>query len=188
MAIYDHSLISEIQQMPHVMPTTSSPNRATQPDERGEDVEILSHFAVGVGIITLLSYGQPVGFTANSFSLISTEPALISFCTDNAESLQPLIEKNNEFCVNILSDKQQHVYKVFSRRGGARFHATDTQRSTSGLPSLPGVLASIDCTALTTHSTVKQLIVLGQIQHIKWQAEGQPLVRYNGKLGSFHPH
>jgi 3-hydroxy-9,10-secoandrosta-1,3,5(10)-triene-9,17-dione monooxygenase reductase component len=183
MAVFDYSPLMEMQQIP--IPSVS---HFTEPSLDIEQYHsMLSLFVTGVSVITLLHHGQPIGFTASSFNSISTEPAFISFCSNDTEMILPLINTTKTFCVNILSDQQQHVYKIFSRRGGARFQTTEIQQAASGVPTLHGVLAWIECSVAAIHPIGQQLIVLGQVRTAKTIAEGKPLIFYKGMLGTFKP-
>lgn len=145
----------------------------------------LDQFVSEVAVVTVSNHGQPLGFTVHSFCSISREPALISFCIDNACSLWPVIEDAGRFCVNILSEQQQHLAKIFSRAGGARFQTTTYHQGTSGIPILTNALTWIECSIATTYPAGEQSIVLGNVQSVQHINRGKPLIVYGGDYGTF---
>ncbi|GCE17462.1 flavin reductase family protein [Dictyobacter kobayashii] len=146
---------------------------------------IMGYFATGVAVITTTHHGKPIGFTAHSFSAISHDPALISFCAGDSATIWPLIEAASTFCVNILSETQQNISNVFSRPGGVRFQTSEYSRANSGAPILPGGLAWIECSAVALYPAGDQLIVLGRVHNMETLKDGKPLVAYRGTFGTF---
>lgn len=172
---------------PKLLETRPAPITYTPFVETSYYRRILGHFATGVTVITSIDHGQPIGFTVTSFSSVSLEPALISFCAGNSLTTWPRIEEAGIFCVNILSDKQKEVYGVFSREGGAHFQATEYHQSASGVPILANVLVWIECSVVAIYSAGDHVIVLGRVHDMEAVKEGKPLILYKGTLGTFEP-
>ena len=55
------------------------------------------------------------GMTINSFSSVSLEPPLVSFCIDNKSSNLKFFKKNLYFSLNILSESQKDLASGFAK-------------------------------------------------------------------------
>lgn len=93
--------------------------------------EVLAHFGSGVVVITSIdSSGAPVGMTVGSFTSISIEPPLVGFFAGHNSTTLPHVLGNSEFCVNVLSEDQHSLARVFARSGSDKFEGVDwTPRS-----------------------------------------------------------
>ena len=78
--------------------------------------QVLGHFPTGVTVITTVSKGTPIGLTIGSFSSVSLDPPLVMFCVDKSSTSWAKIEQSGTFCVNILSDEQEQMSRVFASR------------------------------------------------------------------------
>ena len=75
-------------------------------------------FGTGVVIITITGpQGSTLGLTVNSFSSVSLEPPLVSWCLANDSHMMTLFADANRFCVNILSAKQEELSNAMARPG-----------------------------------------------------------------------
>ncbi|HTI14227.1 MAG TPA: flavin reductase family protein [Dictyobacter sp.] len=146
---------------------------------------IMGYYATGIAIITTLHQQQSIGFTVDSFCSVSSEPALISFCTDSHASVRSLLDETTNFCVNILSDKQKAIFPVFAKAGGTRFHATEYYRTTSNIPVLAGALAWLECSVLAIHPAGNRNLILGRVHNMKIISDDKPLIYYKGHFGTF---
>ena len=75
----------------------------------------LSCFPTGVAVATTnTSDLTPIGITINSFSSVSLDPPLISWCIDLNSNCLNHFRENNNFAINILSKNQIDICKHFS--------------------------------------------------------------------------
>ncbi|MHB8467393.1 MAG: flavin reductase family protein, partial [Acidimicrobiales bacterium] len=106
----------------------------------------LGHFCTGVTIVSAMSDGAPVGFTCQSFSALSLEPALILICPGKTSSSWPKIEAAGHFCVNVLSEEQEELCRGFAMSGADKFAGIGwTPAPSTGAPLLHGALAWVEC-------------------------------------------
>ncbi|MEH1012934.1 flavin reductase family protein [Micromonospora sp. CPCC 206060] len=63
----------------------------------------------------------PVGFTATSFTSVSLDPPLISFCLDRSSSSWPTVRLAGYLAVHLLAADQQEVARNFATSGVDRF-------------------------------------------------------------------
>ncbi|WP_420583611.1 flavin reductase family protein [Ruegeria sp.] len=122
-------------------------------------------FMTGVTVVTAHdAAGEPLGFTANSFTSVSLDPPLVLVCLANTSSNFETFANTSKFAVNILSEAQIEVSNTFARPVEDRFAAVDWQAGPHGSPILEGVSAWFDC---ATHKTVEagdHLILIGEVK------------------------
>ena len=100
-------------------------------------------FATGVTIASVLDgQGAPHGLTVSSFTSVSLDPPLISICLGHAVSVIHHFRKASHFGINILAEDQQALSDRFARKGLDRFDGVRWQPGATGVPLIPGVLAT----------------------------------------------
>lgn len=150
--------------------------------------QVLGHFATGVTVVTTAEGGEPAGLSVNSFTSVSLDPPLVAFCVARESSTWPRIRGSGRFCVNILSEDQEDLCRVFAVRGGRdKFRGVGWRPAESGAPIVSGALAWIDCTVEDEHVAGDHIIVVGRVGELGVEQEGRPLVFYRGGYGRFEP-
>ena len=149
--------------------------------------QVLGHFPTGVTVVTAIRDSQPAGVAVNSFTSVSLDPPLVAFCVANRSSTWAQIRSGGSFCVNILSEDQEALSRVFATRVGGvdRFAGVGWRPAPSGGPILDGVLAWVDCALEAEHDGGDHRIVVGRALHLDVAREGRPLVFYRGGYGRF---
>jgi flavin reductase (DIM6/NTAB) family NADH-FMN oxidoreductase RutF len=106
---------------------------------------LLRRHAAAVVVIT--APGEPpAGFTATSFTSVSLDPPLVSFCLAKTASAWPAVATADVVAVHVLTQEQEHVARTFATRNIDRFAAHGAwQPGPGGVPLLDGVLARIIC-------------------------------------------
>jgi flavin reductase (DIM6/NTAB) family NADH-FMN oxidoreductase RutF len=148
---------------------------------------ILGHFATGVVAITAIDpeTGRPTGLAANSFTSVSLDPPLVSFCVAHTSTTWPRLREAERHCVNILSAPQRDVCLQFASRGGEKFVGLEWSESPSGEPVIDGALAWLECSVEAEHVAGDHVIVVARVHHLDRHHDGEPLVFYKGSYGSF---
>lgn len=83
-------------------------------------------FLTGVTVVTTINAeGQPIGFTANSFTSVSLDPPLLLVCLAKTSRNYAAVTEAAGFAVNILSEAQKDVSNTFARPVEDRFAAVD---------------------------------------------------------------
>lgn len=122
-------------------------------------------FMTGVTVVTTNDRdGQPVGFTANSFSSVSLEPPLLLVCLANSSSNYDTFCAADGFAINILAEDQTEVSNTFARPVDDRFAAVSWQRGPHGSPLLDGVCAWFDCSMERRIEAGDHVILIGRVQ------------------------
>lgn len=123
-------------------------------------------FATGVTVITTKSNdGTPRGFTANSFSSVSMEPALLSVCVAKSAFSAEVFEAAPGFAVNILSTEQRELSDLFASKDPQKFEKCDWSSGPIGSPVIDDVAAWFDCVTERIIDAGDHFILLGRIDH-----------------------
>ena len=104
-------------------------------DEHKSLRKVLSKFSTGVTVVTCIDKkNNPVGITVNSFSSVSLEPALISWCLGKSQPSYKEFINSEGFVVNILSKNQIDICKRFSNPCINKFKDFDYKKTDQGYP------------------------------------------------------
>ncbi|MGE3962127.1 MAG: flavin reductase family protein [Dehalococcoidia bacterium] len=146
--------------------------------------DVMGRFATGVTIVTIAHEGQLRGMTANSFSSVSLDPAMLLVCIDEHASIYPLFEHASAFAVNILTSDQAPVSQLFAAKG-ERAEVMNGHPFTLGplgSPILDGVLAWTECRIEHRYAGGDHLIVVGRVQEMEIaRPDASPLVYFAGQ-------
>lgn len=138
-------------------------------------------FATGVTAITALGENdQLVGITANSFSSLSLDPALILWSLVLSSPSVSAFDEGKYFNVNILSQSQEAIAMQLATRSEDKFSAVQYCLSPTGVPLLDGALATLQCQVEFTRVAGDHLLIVGRVLDFDRVDEGEPLVFYRG--------
>ncbi len=103
-------------------------------------------FPTGVTVISAAHNNQLWGFTANSFTSVSLEPRLISFCLNKQAGSFKVFEVAEYFAVSILASDQANLSTHFASRKTDKFDSIDHNIGEySKAPLLNGSVAFVEC-------------------------------------------
>lgn len=137
-------------------------------------------YPTGVAIITVKFNNQLYGFTANSFTSVSLEPELISFCLNvNSRSLNAFLA-SQYFGVNILTHSQQDVAKQFATPAIDKFAGTEIELSANNVPIIAHSASFLECVKYDQKIYGDHYLFVASVLSVhKSQEEGiTPLVYY----------
>ncbi|SIT37318.1 Nitrilotriacetate monooxygenase component B [Paraburkholderia ribeironis] len=124
----------------------------------------LGAFVTGVTVVTTIQPdGSPRGFTANSFTSVSLDPALILVCIARTASSHPVFSQTQRFAVSVLAEDQRSVSGVFASKSADKFAQVAWHARRTGSPVMDGAAASFDC---ETHQVVDagdHIILIGRV-------------------------
>ena len=143
--------------------------------------QALGAFATGVTIVTTMApgNGEPVGFTANSFTSVSFDPPLLLVCLAHTAASYRAFREAASFAVNVLSAEQQATAMLFATRGADKFGATDWHPGQMGAPLIEGCLARFDCAMHQRVTAGDHDILMGRVIGFS-RHEGQALLYHGG--------
>ncbi len=140
-------------------------------------------FATGVTIITATSdAGISVGLTANSFSSVSLNPALVSWSLSSHAPSLPVFQNCSHYAIHVLCDAQQELALRFAQSRDDKFAGLELGEGLGGTPLLDGALAVFQCSNAYRHAGGDHVIFLGQVEKFEHN-QGKPLIFHAGKFG-----
>lgn len=121
-------------------------------------------FTTGVTVVTATTPdGLPLGFTANSFSSVSLDPALLLVCLARRSSNFAAITQAAGFAVNILAEGQREISNTFARPVSDRFADISWRPGPAGSPILDDTAAWFDCLMHQIVEAGDHVILLGHV-------------------------
>lgn len=167
-------------------------NEPANPDhadiDPGDYRNVLGHFPTGVTVVTAETSDGPIGVAIGSFASISLDPPLVGFFLGISSNSGAGIESAGHFCVNILAAEQLELCGVMASKSETKFDGVDvTPAPFTGAPVLPGVHAMIDCSLEQIVELGDHNLIVGRVQHLHADAEGEtvPMVFHKGQYGTF---
>ena len=149
--------------------------------EKQQFRRICGKFASGITVATVLdSAGGVHGMTANSFTSVSLTPPLVLICVDHRARIREHFRIGEFFGINILSASQKDLSDKFAGSGYDRFAGVNWYPGQTGVPLLPDVLATIECSRLNVVTAGDHDIVIGEVLHADCR-DGDPLVFYSSQ-------
>jgi 3-hydroxy-9,10-secoandrosta-1,3,5(10)-triene-9,17-dione monooxygenase reductase component len=145
---------------------------------------VLGHLPTGVTVLTAYSAGVPVGMSANSLTSLSLDPPLLLVCPAKTSETWPAIRDGRLFCVNVMARHHEPTVRRFAVRGVDRFEGSSYHDRESG-PALDDAIAWIDCELLHEHDGGDHRIAVCAVVGLEPAAEGEPLVFFRGRYGTF---
>jgi flavin reductase (DIM6/NTAB) family NADH-FMN oxidoreductase RutF len=124
----------------------------------------LGQFPTGVTIVTARAGdGRYIGLTANSFTSVSLEPALVSWSLRRASALFDAFSAASHFAVNVLAAGQAGLAVRFAARTEDRFGRVPLVEGVAGAPLIEGSLAWFECTTQACHLAGDHGIFIGRV-------------------------
>jgi 3-hydroxy-9,10-secoandrosta-1,3,5(10)-triene-9,17-dione monooxygenase reductase component len=152
---------------------------APPPDPRAFR-DALGRYATGVAFITAASHDEPAGLIVNSFTSVSLEPPLVSFCPSRTSLTWSRMRRAGRFGVNILGQHDEHFAKRATPAGANRYAGVSWELGRGGAPLLTDALATLECEIVAEHPTGDHWIVVGQVDHLRVSPIDDPLVFFAG--------
>lgn len=122
----------------------------------------------GTTIVTATGVnGEPVGLVCNSFTSVSLDPPLVSWCVDRNSSSFESWSTTEAFSVHILEDGQQEWITRFAKRGTEKFRGIESPRTALGSPALNLAGTRMDCLLTQRYDGGDHLIMLGEVHAIE---------------------
>lgn len=156
--------------------------------DAGKFRQALGQFATGVAVMTARDgTGRGIGVTVNSFTSVSLDPPLVSFCLDRSALSFSTFTGVETFAVNILASDQQEVSQTFARSlGEDKFTGVICEVDDHGAPLIKGCLAWLSCKRHTIVEAGDHVIILGEVYHLSLGHPGAPLLYFRGKYAKIH--
>lgn len=156
--------------------------------------DALGQYATGIAVATTRGPdGRKIGVTANSFTSVSLDPPLVSWCPSKAASHLRELESATHFAVNVLAADQHQLSRQFAAPTQDstmqdKFEGVDIIEGLAGLPLIDGAVARFQCHTVQQIDAGDHLIFLGEVE--RYDANGgDPLVFHLGRyhIATRHP-
>ena len=144
---------------PRVVETLVSTKGKTSIDSKALR-KVFGHFPTGVAVVTAPG---PLAMVVTSFTSVSLDPPLVSFCAGHTSSTWPHIADAKRCCVNILAKDHRELSHLLATRKENRFEGVAWKPAPSGAPILDGVVAWIDCAIVETRVAGDHDLVLLEV-------------------------
>jgi len=157
------------------------------PAAGGRDYRMaLGSFATGVTVVTCAAAdGRRTGLTVNSFTSVSLEPPLVSWCLhDGAEGFE-IFDTAGYFAVNVLAVDQRELVQHFATRRPDKLEGMPAEAGKGGAPLLHGCVARFECRRAGRVEAGDHVIYLGEVERYARFAR-EPLVLVRGRFGRLH--
>ena len=142
-------------------------------------------FASAVTVVsTTTDQGQAVGMTVNSFNSVSLDPPLVLFCLGREATNYEHFMASGRFAVNILRRDQDALSSGFAADGANFFQTLEWETSGLGNPLIPNALAVFDCETEAMHDGGDHMILIGRVNGLRHDPDGEPLLYYRGRYGA----
>jgi flavin reductase (DIM6/NTAB) family NADH-FMN oxidoreductase RutF len=143
--------------------------------------DAFGRFATGITVISTKTDDGVIGMTANSFSSLSLDPALVMWSPGINSSRFKYFSHAKHFAIHVLSDKQKDICEAFAKNGYA-FRDIEHGLNTHGVPLIESCIARFECSHVATHPAGDHVIVIGQVNNAQVRT-GRPLVFSSGNYG-----
>ncbi|MBO6945012.1 flavin reductase family protein [Altererythrobacter sp.] len=145
----------------------------------------LGCFATGVTVVTARTPdGEPVGLTANSFTSVSLDPPLLLVCPALSAATTKVLLDAEHFAVNVLTGDQVELSHRFATKGTDRFAKTQCETWHHDVPIIRDALANFECKRYSVADGGDHAILVGQVEHVRFADEGDPLLYFRSEYRS----
>lgn len=126
--------------------------------------DAFGQFMTGVTVVTTRTdAGIPLGFTANSFTSVSLDPALLLVCPGKFLSSYDAFLTCKTFAISILAEGQESVSNTFAGSAGDRFASVITRDDCHSNPLVDGAVATFSCQTHQVLEAGDHAILIGEV-------------------------
>jgi len=142
--------------------------------------DALGRLATGVAFVTAAPDGEPAGLIVNSFTSVSLEPPLVSFCPSRCSLTWSRMRRARHFGVSVLGHRHERFARDAAPAGADRFAGLDWEIGHGGVPLVADALAALECEIVAEHPAGDHWIVVGRVESLRVAPAEDPLVFYGG--------
>jgi flavin reductase (DIM6/NTAB) family NADH-FMN oxidoreductase RutF len=145
----------------------------------GDYIAAMGQHVASVCVITTLAGGERFGLTATAMSSVCAMPPRLLVCVNKSGVSHHKIVESGLFCVNVLTEEQDHVAKAFAGMLGRdfdRFSNAEWKSLKTGSPVLAGAAAAFDCRVAGTLDQFTHTIFLGDVVAVSSQSGRESLL------------
>ncbi|MCF7548047.1 MULTISPECIES: flavin reductase family protein [Pseudonocardia] len=130
------------------------------------------------GVVAVCAQGPdgPVGLAASSFTSVSMDPPLVSFCIQNTSSTWPKLADLPRLGVSVLGSAHSVACRQLASKTGDRFAGLDLATTADGAVFVEGSPAQLDCSVEDLLPAGDHQIVLLRVHAARALPADEPLV------------
>lgn len=132
-----------------------------------------------IAVVTARGETESRGVTVSTFTMVSLDPAIVSFSLQRYAQMEEVLRTADRFHVHILKHDQAALARRFAsrgRKGSEQFGRIPVREGDE--PRLSGVLATITAASHSTVPVGDHTIVLGQVIEVEI-GDGRPLLYHD---------
>lgn len=122
--------------------------------------------------------GRPRGFTAGSFTWLSSTPPLVTFCISERANSFPAFAVAEGFSVNVLRAEHEDLAMRFATKGVDKFSGGEFSSGDGGYPTLRTAVVALQCRVHERTMCADHLFVVGEVVDARVAQDGTPAVVY----------
>lgn len=153
----------------------------TQLDQR-KFRDAVGSFATGVMVMTCTGGADGlIGVTMNSFSSVSLDPPLVSFCiADSLTEFETLLQTDH-FALNFLREDQEHLSNQFAKTGPDKWKGVAYREGPNAAPIIEPNHGVLLCSKHAQYECGDHHIVVARVDEVEFGGDEPPLLFYKGK-------
>ncbi|MHA3703268.1 flavin reductase family protein [Jatrophihabitans sp. YIM 134969] len=148
---------------------------------------VFGSYPTGVTAVAAVVDGRPLGITANSFTSVSLEPALVSICVAHTSGTWSSLRAAPRLGVSILADGQERAGRQLAARVADRFDGLPWRASPDGAVFLEGATGWIDASIVQQVPAGDHDIVVLEVHDLDADHTLPPLVFHDSRYGRLAP-
>lgn len=141
-------------------------------------------FATGVTVVTANSARGPIGITANSFTSVSLDPAMLLWCQSRASQRHDSFVGAEKFALHVMARAQDRITWAFATSAEA-FEHCDYTLSEDGVPLIHGCPARFECTTHERVAAGDHTVIIARIDKVTLAGEPDARVFLGAEYGRF---
>lgn len=146
----------------------------------------LGGFPTGVTVVTAQTEGRPVGMTANSFTSVSLDPPLVSWCVAASSANHAAYVAADAYAVHFLGAEHGDMAMRFAGKRGDKFAGLRYRPGRSGAPILDGLAPVLDCRVWARYPGGDHTILVGEVVGLVERVQ-DPLLFHSGVMRRIAP-
>ncbi|MBW7970177.1 flavin reductase family protein [Bradyrhizobium sp. BR 10289] len=140
-------------------------------------------FPTGVVAVAAQVDGRLIGLAASSFTSVSLQPPLVSFCVAKGSTTWPELRRAEHLGVTVLAEDHGALCRQLAGPAQERFSGAAIEITDTGAVMLTEGIAQYDCTIREELEAGDHLIVLLQLHAVVVHNGGQPLIFHRSDFG-----
>ncbi|NOT00098.1 MAG: flavin reductase family protein [Phycisphaerales bacterium] len=141
----------------------------------------------GVGVLTAIDRGHPMGMLASWFQQAAFEPLMMTVCVKKGRPIESPIDGSGKFLLNILGEESQTLMKHFAKGFGPdddAFDGVGHHYRNSGI-ELEGAVAVIECKVVSKIEAGDHFIYVGEAFMGEPKGTGRPRIHSRSTAANY---